>query len=116
MSQCRRRGGIEEERAERQRWNQREQQKIMDSVRGKWKDSSGIFAFAYCSISLYTGLANIRRRAIALREQRLRMNERHGGGGVLRQMELGDEEEGLSNSEEGEEPSNSEPSNSEEEV
>ena len=31
---CRRRGGAEEERAERQRWNQKEQQKIMDSVKG----------------------------------------------------------------------------------
>ena len=27
---------MEEERAERQRWNQREQQKIMDSVKGTW--------------------------------------------------------------------------------
>jgi hypothetical protein len=32
---CRRRGGLEEERAERQRWNEKEQNKIMDSVRGE---------------------------------------------------------------------------------
>lgn len=31
----RHRGGLEEERAERQRWNEKEQKKIMDSVRGK---------------------------------------------------------------------------------
>ena len=30
----RRRGGLDEERAERQRWNQREQEKIMNCVRG----------------------------------------------------------------------------------
>ncbi len=32
---CRRRGGLEEERAERRRWQEKEQQKIMDSVRGR---------------------------------------------------------------------------------
>ena len=31
----RRRGGLAEERAERQRWTERERQRIMDSVRGE---------------------------------------------------------------------------------
>ena len=31
----RQRGGLEAEREERKRWNEREQQKIMDSVNGK---------------------------------------------------------------------------------
>lgn len=34
LSLSRRRGGMEEERAERQRWNEREHRKIMDSVEG----------------------------------------------------------------------------------
>ena len=28
------RGGLDEEQAERQRWNEREQQRIMDSIKG----------------------------------------------------------------------------------
>ena len=37
---CRRRGGLEEERAERQRWNEREQKRIMDSVQGEGSKNS----------------------------------------------------------------------------
>ncbi len=33
-SEAWRRGGLEEERAERRRWQEKEQQKIMDSVKG----------------------------------------------------------------------------------
>lgn len=39
-----------------------------------------------------TGLANIRRRAIALREQRQRMREQQQREGVARGEELGDME------------------------
>ena len=80
---------MEEERAERQRWNEKEQNKIMDSVRGLKLPFLQYYSIKV-SISIL-GLANIRRRAIALKQQRLRMQQQQQeGGGAVKEVELGD--------------------------
>ena len=49
---CRRRGGVEEERAERQRYNQREDMRIMSSVNGKHLKSACNCSKVYHFLSL----------------------------------------------------------------
>lgn len=77
---------MEEERAERQRWNEREQNKIMDSVRGLLVDRYDFYSIKFCIFIL--ALANIRRRAIALKQQRLRIQQQQGV--AVEEVELGD--------------------------
>ena len=42
---CRRRGGLDEERAERQRWIQREHKRILDSVQGMYSLCTAVMDF-----------------------------------------------------------------------
>ena len=69
---------MEEERAERQRWNEREHQRIMNSVKGTARlEMLNLHCMAAptipLSLSLFfplsPGLARIRRQAIASRQQ-----------------------------------------------
>ena len=68
----RRRGGAEEEREERQRWNQKEQQRIMNSVKGMYNSVEPDYTTLYDYICC-TGLARLRQRAMAIQQ-------RQGGG------------------------------------
>lgn len=94
---CRRRGGLEEERAERQRWNEREQKKIMDSVQGSLRFAE--LVTLVLSVCVWViALSNLRRRAIALKQQRMRMR---GQECEATEVELGDEWEESQSDEEG---------------